>query len=268
MGIECEKSLSESLLRSKAGREVCPAVVRNTARWALARHPAKEAEKAAKARLHQFYGSWVAEGWAKRAEKALTELERDDIGAQQAAERLLSAHSSTRERLAHIGECYDRIFAACGAPPSVLDIACGMNPVSFCLLGMSGQRILGVDAGTAVADTLNRFFALSDMQNAVACAGDVMDSLPAGRYDLALVMKFLPLAERLERGGALKLLGSIDADRIVVSFPTRSLSGRNVGMERNYSAWFEGLGYRGGIVNRFVCAEEIFYIVKGADHHA
>lgn len=261
MGTELERTITASLQLSKAGREICPAVIQDAVRWALTRYTAKDAEKAAKTRLHGFYGAWVDEGWLKRAEKTLSALEHGEMDAREAAVALLHVHGSTSERLAHIRECYDRIFAACGVPATALDIACGMNPVSFRLLGLDTVTLTAIDAGTHVTAVLNRFFALSSMPNAAACAGDAMTALPAGRYDMALVMKFLPLAERLVKGGALRLLNSIHAGHIVVSFPTRSLSGRNVGMEKNYSEWFEGLGFEGRIIDRFVCGNEVFYIV-------
>lgn len=262
MGAEAERALIEALRLSRAGREVCPDVLAGAARWALARYPEKDAGKAAKARLHQFYGSWVADGWAKRAGMALSELERGNIGAREAAGRLASLHSSTRERIAHLGECYAKVLDACGPVASVLDIACGLNPVSFYLLGLKDIALLALDAGAAVADALNRFFTLAGMRNARAQAADALAGLPPGRHDLALVMKFLPLAERMEKGGALRLLRSIDAAHIAVSFPTRSLSGRDVGMEKNYPAWFEGLGFEGETVARFTCGDELFYVVK------
>ena len=130
------------------------------------------------------------------------------------------------------------------------------------LLGLPEIELLALDAGSEVAQTLNRFFTASGMIHARAEAGDAMACLPHRHYDLALVMKFLPLCERMEKGGALKLMGSIDAGHIVASFPTRSLSGRNVGMEKNYSEWFEGLGFQGEIAERFVCGDELFYIVN------
>lgn len=262
MGAELERALTGSLAASRAGREVCAAVVQGAVRWALQRYPAKEAEKAAKARLHQFYGSYVNDGWVKRAEKTLAELACGGIGAQEAAAALLALHSSTRERLGYIEECYGKIFSVCGKPATVLDIACGLNPVSFRLMGMNGVQLTADDAGSAVTDILNRFFAAAAMPDARAYACDVTAELPQGRFDLALVMKFLPLAERLEKGGAVKLMNSIDARHIAVSFPTRSLSGRNVGMERNYSEWFEGLGFNGEIMERFISGDEVFYIIK------
>jgi 16S rRNA (guanine(1405)-N(7))-methyltransferase len=225
MNESLEQSICDKVMASKAGREVSPDVVRIAVRWALVRHSPKEAEKAARARLHQLYGSYVGEGWLKEARHVLTCLEQGKLIGQDAATRLFALHGSTRERLAHVFECYDKIFSICGSPSSVLDIACGLNPLSFYLVGKA------------------------------------MCELPAGHFDLALVMKFLPLAERMERGGALKLINAIHADSIVVSFPTRSLSGRNVGMEKNYSQWFEGLGFAGEIRERFICGTEVLYII-------
>lgn len=261
MKSETENAVLNTVLSSRAGREVSPDAALSAVRWALARHKPADAEKAAKTRLHQFYGSWVGEGWAKKADKILTSLEQGCEGAAPSATRLLALHASTRERLEHIGESYDKIFAACGRLQSVFDAACGLNPLSFFLLGLPEVELTALDAGVAVAATLNRFFSASPMPNARASAGDVLTAPPQGHFDLALVMKFLPLAERMERGGALKLLNSIDARHIVVSFPTRSLSGKNVGMERNYSEWFEGLELKGEIRARFVCGEEVFYII-------
>jgi 16S rRNA (guanine(1405)-N(7))-methyltransferase len=261
MNVELEKILIERVSASKAGREVDPGVVRSAVRWALARHTPKDAEKAAKSRLHQFYGSYVGEGWAKDARRILSAMELGEMEPRDAVLKLLSLHNSTKERLTQIPECYDSIFDKCGLPGTVLDIACGLNPLSFYLVGQPDISLLAQDAGSEVVEVLNRFFAAAGMGKASAEAGDALKDLPNGQFDLALVMKFLPLCERMEKDGALTLMNSINARHIVVSFPTRSLSGRNVGMERNYSEWFEGLGFKGEIVERFLCGNEVFYIV-------
>ncbi len=258
---DLEQALIEKVCASKAGREIDPAVVSAAVRWALARFSPKDAEKAAKTRLHQLYGSYVGEGWAKAAAKTLALLEAGALPPQDAAMRLMALHGSTAERLEHIGECYERIFEACGAPSSVLDVACGLNPLAFVLPGMPQAALTALDAGQDIAALLNRFFAAAPLPRAHAESGDAMAALPAGPYDLALVLKFLPLAERIEKGGALRLLRAIPARRVVVSFPTRSLSGRNVGMEKNYSEWFEALGFEGEILERFVCGGEVYYVV-------
>lgn len=204
---DLEQTLFEKVCASKAGREIDPAVVGAAVRWALARFSPKDAEKAAKARLHQLYGSYVGEGWAKAAAKTLALLEAGALPPQDAAMRLMALHGSTSERLDHIGACYKRIFETCGAPGSVLDVACGLNPLAFALPGMPQAALTALDAGQDIAALLNRFFAAAPMPRAHAESGDAMAALPAGPHDLALVLKFLPLAERIERAGRLGFCG-------------------------------------------------------------
>lgn len=255
--------LALRLTASKAGRAVSPDVVRGAAAWALERHKPKDAEKAAKTRLHQLYGSYIVEKELEQAEEIVAALERGELDAPSAARALLPLHGSTRERLADLQACYDAIWQVCGAPERVVDIACGFNPLSFCALGRTGFDLEAVDAGQDMVALLNRFFAAAGQSEFHAQAGDALKSPPAGRYDLALVFKFLPLAERLRRGGARALLDSLDARHIVVSFPTRTLGGRNVGMEGNYAQWFQSLGYPGKVIHSFTLSNELFLIVEG-----
>ena len=60
---------------------------------------------------------------------------------------------------------------------------------------------------------------------------------PPSRFDVALMLKVLPLLERQRRGAAEAVMEAVDAAYIVASFPTRTLGGRNVGMAAQYSDW-------------------------------
>lgn len=255
--------LAFRLSESKAGRDINADVVRGTAAWALERHRPKEAEKAAKTRLHLLYGSYIEDRELARAEGFVAALEHGQLAAPDAARAMLALHGSTRERLGELEVCYDAILQTCGAPARVADIACGLNPLSFCALGLSDCELWALDAGQALVAVLNRFFAAAGRAGFTACSGDALSNAPPGRYDLALVFKFLPLAERLRHGGARALLDSLDARHIVVSFPTRTLGGRNVGMQDNYAQWFQSLGYPGKVIHSFVLSNELFLIVEG-----
>ena len=59
--------------------------------------------------------------------------------------------------------------------------------------------------------------------------------------DVALVLKALPPLEQAERSAGLGLLRALQARYIFVSFPTRTLGGRNVQMAANYEARFRAL---------------------------
>ncbi len=257
------EALAARLLQSKAGRQVSPDVVAEAAAWALERYRPKDAEKAAKTRLHQLYGSYVEDGELARAAAIVADLERGELSPPDAAAAMLPLHSSTRERQHSLAACYDAIWAACGAPARVADIACGLNPLSFCALGRTDFELVAMDAGQDIAALLNRFFAATHLPRFCAQAGDALARPPQGRFDVALIMKFLPLCERMARGGARRLLDAVDARHLVVSFPTRTLGGRNVGMEENYAQWFQTLGYPGKLIHSFALSNELFLIVEG-----
>lgn len=277
------EELALRLSASRAGRAVSPDVVRGAAAWALERHKPKEAEKAAKTRLHQLYGSYIVEKELDQATDIVAALERGERDAPSAAQALLPLHGSTRERLPELQHCYDTIWQVCGAPRRVADIACGFNPLSFFALGRTEFELAALDAGQELVTLLNRFFAAAGQDGFHAKAGDALaapttghysgdapttghypgGAPTTGHYDLALIFKFLPLAERLRRGGARALLDSLDARHIVVSFPTRTLGGRNVGMEGNYAQWFHTLGYPGKVLHSFCLSNELFLIVEG-----
>ena len=86
-------------------------------------------------------------------------------------------------------------------------------------------------------------------------------AIPDRRFDLALLFKLLPLLERQKANAALEVMCAINAQWLAVSFPTRTLGGRNVGMAAQYSAWMEGHIPAGrSISGRFETGNELFFI--------
>jgi 16S rRNA (guanine(1405)-N(7))-methyltransferase len=71
---------------------------------------------------------------------------------------------------------------------------------------------------------------------AVAC--DVLTALPEGPFDLAFLLKAVPCLEQIDPQAGARLLESVDADRVLVSFPVRSLGGRAKGMRESYTRHF------------------------------
>jgi 16S rRNA (guanine(1405)-N(7))-methyltransferase len=96
-----------------------------------------------------------------------------------------------------------------------------------------------------------------------AQACDVLGELPTRHYDLALLLKTLPCLEQIEKDVGARLLEAIDAAYLLVSFPVRSLGGRDKGMAENYPARFMETvkGYGWGI-KRFGFETELAFLVK------
>ena len=183
----------------------------------------------------------------------------DRARASDELEALLACHASTRERLplARMDALYGRIFERTGAPRDVLDLACGLNPLY--LLRRYPCPVTGVDVSRSCIELL------SGEPNFTGRWADLLTdgAVPRERFHVALLFKILPLMERQKPGAAMDLMERIDAKYLVVSFPTRSLGGRNVGMERNYSEWMEAHMPAGrAIASRFTSENELFYILK------
>ena len=206
---------------------LCGALVERAYAEAGARHPkAKEADRAARRELHRVAGAFFSREETKRAEKLLAAWPE---GGDEALSRILSLHASTRERLplAAMDALYAQLFKMTGKPRRVLDLACGLNPVYLAARGIS---VLGLDAHLGAVALVNRF-----------AEENGLDARAEG----------YALLERLNAAWA------------AVSFPTRTLSGRSVGMERNYSSAFEeNCPQRFAIADRFVAGNELIYILK------
>ncbi|MBQ3078992.1 MAG: hypothetical protein IJC48_03175, partial [Clostridia bacterium] len=82
-----------------------------------------------------------------------------------------------------------------------------------------------------------------------------------------LMMKLLPVMESQKTGMAKALISGVHSKYILASFPTRTLGGRGVGMEKHYSEWFESLiGGEIRILERFVIQNELVYITERKDY--
>ncbi len=226
-----------------------PAVLRRIAAWALCRYPVKMATKEAKRKLHQVFGSYI------EGDIQLSKSTDDVLG-------LLAQHASTNERLGYYEQIFPAIWAIAGVPDRILDVACGLNPLARVQMGLSSEcEIMGCEIDSRLVSLVNH---VSQSQNwAGNCVwADALSELPTGQFDVALVLKTLPCMEQQCKGGALQLLRSIHARHIVVSYPIRSLGGRNKGMLENYREQFHRLMSQCDYeVTELVFPNELFFVL-------
>lgn len=223
-------------------RSVCETCVRRIGARELARRGSlKEAVKATKNQLHQVagaylagkmpYGAWLSELRAARTPEAL----------EQACRRIMASHVSTRERLPILSEFYRAIFAALPPVRTVVDIACGLNPLALPWMPLAaGAEYYAYDLFTDMMAFIGQWLAMRGVGGR-AEAVDVTIERPNVRADLALVLKVLPCLDQLDRSAAADLLDGLAARHIVVSFPARSLGGRAKGMATHYAERFGAL---------------------------
>ena len=252
----------EKLMRSKNYRDVCPdAICRIWSECEAKYKKVKDVDKAVREALHGISGAFMTPQEASQLgyDMHAWHISRSDVDL----DRMLSRHASTRERLplAEIDALYERIFATTGRPRSVLDLACGINPI---YLGARGIETTGLDMSGAAVYAVNCFHESYGMPVSAVCA-DLLHpgAIPGVRFDAALMLKLLPLMERQREGAAARAMDAVNAQWLVVSFPTRTLGGRNVGMAASYSQWMQAhVLSKKTIVDSFEVKNELFYILK------
>ena len=220
----------------------------------------REVDKAAREALHGVCGAFMTPQEAAQLGYDMQEWHCKK--SDHSLERMLSRHASTRERLplSDTDALYSRIFEATCRPQSVLDLACGINPI---YLGARGIEAVGVDISGAAVRAVNSFHEIYHMPGSAVCA-DLLcpGAVPKERFDVALLFKLLPLLERQRRGAALDVMNAVDARLLVVSFPTRTLGGRNVGMAQQYGEWMRShIPTNRRLIDSFETKNELFYIL-------
>lgn len=259
--------LDELTARVRSSRKysaISEALVRRIGADELAKRATLEdAVKATKNKLHQVAGLYFADGrpeydaWLRQIVQA-----SDDASRRAVLRAIMAYHASTRERLPILDAFYVRVFAGIGPVHSVLDLACGLNPLSLLWMPLAaGATYHAVD----IYEDLARFLraALSALSvTGRAEARDVIASCPTDEADVALLLKALPCLEQLDKAAGSVILDTINARHIVVSFPTRTVSGRNVGMREHYAARFAAMiAHKPWRVERIEFAGELVFRV-------
>jgi 16S rRNA (guanine(1405)-N(7))-methyltransferase len=245
---------------------------------------ARAAERLVRAKLHQATGAYLTPGQHARVERAVGALEESDgadapanaslsasAALSETARAILTHHASSAERMDFFERLYPLLFdeAALGQPiRRVLDLGCGLHPFALPWMGLARDvEYRAYDIDRRLLAAIHRFFACAG-QSGCAREWDLIAPPPdrdAVSADVVLVLKTLPCLERQAPGAALRLLRSLEARRIVVSFPALSLGGYAKGMRENYDATMRGLAERlGRPCQRLDYPTETFYLLSSA----
>jgi len=248
-------------------RHVAPDFIRSIGAQELdKRRDYKDAVKSTKNKLHQvggayldhtpLYDSWLSDMRTAYESGGLREL-------RPFCERLMSLHASTRERLPILEEFYETVFDALPPIHSVLDLACGFNPLAIPWMKLTpGAAYYAVD----IYGDMMRF--LQDFITLCGNAGHTQTRSVANRadiehkVDLAFVLKAIPCLEQVDKLAGARLLETLNADYVLISFPIHSLGGRSKGMPATYENHFKGLlAGKPWTYQRFEFATELAFLV-------
>jgi len=229
------------------------------------RYKDKKILKDIKTELHKIYGSFQTNSRGKR-EKYLEEfkLAPDNI---ELTKKILLTNSSTKERLENYEEIYRKIFEITGKPISVLDLGCGLNPVSFPFMNLEKVNYYAYDIDNADISLLNDYFFImkekisgkAETINLSTIEDDEIKKLP--KADICFMFKLVDVLDRKDHKQSEKIISNLNSDWIVVSFSKKTITGRM--MNFPYRGWVERMLERNKLDFQKIDFEnEVFYIIK------
>ncbi|HZW03190.1 MAG TPA: hypothetical protein VFF68_04645 [Anaerolineaceae bacterium] len=226
----------------------------------------KETIKATRNKLHQVGGAYQENEieydlWTDRLDALPSGLSSEDV--QLFCKHLMAHHASTKERLPILETFYAEALAPLGPVRSVIDLACGLNPLCLPWIPLAeGAPYYACDIYAESIAFINRFFA-HFRQPGEAFLCDLIGAVPDVPAHLALLLKTIPCLEQVDKSIGSRLLEQIPAENLLVSFPAQSLGGRSKGMVDNYEAHFHELvAGKDWSVTRFEFQTELAFLIR------
>lgn len=220
--------------------------------------------KAVKNVLHSMYGAYISADSYKKASKLMDNfiVERQEVERREILNNILHLHASTRERMQYLSVFYNYIFDNVGEVKSIVDIGCGFNPLTMSYFPEIGDiKYHALDIDGRIAELNNRYFSAIKMPPLARCV-DIITETPDISADVVFLFKVLPLIDRQSKDRSARLIREIDAQYLIITYPTKSLTGKEKGMKSFYAAAFEDvLGGTLSIASKKQIGDELVYVV-------
>jgi 16S rRNA (guanine(1405)-N(7))-methyltransferase len=219
--------LASRILGSAKYGHLDPELVHRVSAEAAQRFKSRnEAEKYARRKLHQAFGAFVSGSPAEAVRAAVAAVRSGTADVRETARSAMLAHSSSAERLEWLVPFYEQVAAWCGQPGSVVDLACGLNPLAIPWMSLAPDACYwACEADRVLVAALAQLSEIMPVRfNAVTC--DLVASPPELSADVALLLKTVTTLQQQADGAADRVLRNLTCRHVIVSFPRRSLSGR------------------------------------------
>ncbi len=221
--------------------------------------------KTTRSLLRKKYGLYKKES-EEKIRKEITELAnlikeeglRSNKSLSQ-TNKILSMHLSTKERIPFYSVLYDEIWEVTGKPKSILDLGCGLNPVSFPYMNLDRVEYFANEMSDEDCGIISSYFKeIKEIKGKV----NKQNLLEVEKYnfpkvDVCFIFKTLDVLEQDERDISLKILDKVCAKWFVLSFATKSVGGRKI-----ISSWKWVEKKIPNIVKKLEFENEVFFIVR------
>lgn len=249
-------------------RSIHPDLIENIARNELKKGRSwKDTVKAIRNKLHQVGTAYQPQ--AIDYERLYSEMKSlpQDIRNPDVRRFLIQAmgnHASTRERLQILDQFYLETLSPLSPIDSILDVACGLNPLALAWMPVSTSVQLTVcDIYVDQIDFLNAYFEHFNINGKAFCC-DLTQQIPHEKAQIGLVLKTIPCLEQIDKNIGAKILQDLPCQNLLVSFPALSLSGKKKGMRQFYSDHFQALlhNFNWDVTTFSFPNEQVFMIIK------
>jgi 16S rRNA (guanine(1405)-N(7))-methyltransferase len=176
---------------------------------------------------------------------------------------LIERHASTAERLPIMEAFFHTCLASIAPVESVLDLACGLNPLAMPWMPLKERaHYFACDIYTNLLGLINAFFNhFSRSGWAKPC--DLIGHIPSEQTQVAFLLKSIPCLEQMDKTIISRLLDTVQAEHILVSFPVHSLAGRQKGMAAFYrDHFFDLVAERTWHLQEFSFKTELAFLVS------
>ena len=233
----------QKILSSKKYRSIYDKTVERVVRRCLEKYEEKHAEKKARNILHQIWSAYYDQkpDYKHILDKFVSNV-NNGAEVKQEILKLISIQSSTSERIPILDDFYGKIFSVIGCPSSIIEHACGFNPLTTLWMDLpENVKYQALDIENDLIDFLKSVIDFLNLSDRIEIRqGDVLiDEFDYA--DVVFMLKFLPVLEQQHKGSSLDVMRKQKCRYMVVSFPVKSLSGIEKGMSGFYSNWFKNL---------------------------
>ena len=232
----------------------------------------KQDIKNIRASLHRLYSSYQNKKQRKKQQylEELKQLVTNNKNITEITQKLLSITLSTKERLSDYQNIYKQIFKITKKPKIIIDLASGLNPLSYPLMNIRPLAIYSYDIDEDDMKFLNQYYKIMEKRGLTGKA-DILNlqdlskisSLP--KSDVILMFKVIDLIDKKHKKISEQLITTLLKTKktkfIVASFATKTLTQKPMKITKRRG--FELMLERNNLkFNTFSTDNEIFYIVS------
>lgn len=185
---------------------------------------------------------------------------------------LLRTHLSTKERMMFYDDIYSKIWSITGKPRTLIDIGCGINPMSYPFMGIKKLDYYASELNFQDVRFLNSYFdimekfgldgkAIQQDLRDIATNPELFKAFP--RCDVCFMFKLFDSVKVLGKNKRMEetAIEKAPAKYIVMSFATKTMGARSMSVTKR--DWLEKICQRHKWdFEKFDVENEVFYVIK------